>query len=519
MRLSWCGGKFNCRGSSKKLSGLSGQRTFTAEMHPTDDSALLREFLENRSDEAFSSLVARHINLVYSVALRYTGNPHHAEEITQAVFLILAKKATQLCDARVLSSWLFQTTRLTATNFLRSEMRRQNREQEAYMQSALNGPESDVWPKLAPLLDDAVAGLREKDRQAILLRFYEGRNMGEVGVAMGTSEPAAEKRVSRALDKLRRFFSKRGVNSTTTIISGVIASHSVQAAPATLAKSVTAAAIAKGAVVTGSTLTLIQEALKIMAWSKAKTAIIIGVVVVAAIGTTAVLLETNGSQPDIQGVWVGTAPLPGYGVHAGESPKSRMVMRVVKTNDTYLVSGDSIDQGYKDIPIDVFSYKGRHIHAEISTAHDSFDGAVNFSGTKITGAWRENNDTGPLQWMRTTNPPPFPEALADDEFMPRAGSDLQGFWAGMIGTGKQALQINVKIAESTNGTFRADFFCPPQGGGRQPTAISYDGTTVKIMPMAGYGMFEGNLSDGGRKLVGNWIQNGGHIPTTFTLGK
>jgi RNA polymerase sigma factor (sigma-70 family) len=107
-------------------------------MQPTDDSALLRQYAENNSDEAFAALVTRHINLVYSVALRQTGNPYHAEEITQAVFIILAKKAASLRHEPALSSWRFQATRLTANNFIRSEVRRHRREEEAYMQSVLD---------------------------------------------------------------------------------------------------------------------------------------------------------------------------------------------------------------------------------------------------------------------------------------------------------------------------------------------------------------------------------------------
>ncbi len=107
-------------------------------MQPTDDSSLLRQYSENHSEEAFASLAARYVNLVYSVALRHTGDPSAAEEITQAVFIILAKKAAQLRHAKALSSWLFQAARLTANNFMRSEARRHRREQEAHMQSVLN---------------------------------------------------------------------------------------------------------------------------------------------------------------------------------------------------------------------------------------------------------------------------------------------------------------------------------------------------------------------------------------------
>ena len=260
-------------------------------MQPTGDSALLCQFAENHSDEAFATLVTRHINLVYSVALRHVGDPHHAEEITQAVFIILAKKALQLRHDKALSSWLFQATRLTANNFVRGEARRHRREQEAYMQSVLNKSGEIIWQRIAPLLDTAVAALNEKDRRAIVLRFYEGRNFSEVGAALGTSEDAAKKRVARALERLQRFFSKRGVDSTTATRAGAISANSVQAAPVALAKSVTAVAIAKGAAASGSTLTLIKGALKIMAWTKAKTAIVAGAVVLLAAGTTTVTVR------------------------------------------------------------------------------------------------------------------------------------------------------------------------------------------------------------------------------------
>jgi RNA polymerase sigma factor (sigma-70 family) len=267
-------------------------------MEPTDDSALLRQYAENNSDEAFAALVTRHINLVYSVALRQVGNAHAAEEITQAVFIILAKKAAQLRHDKALGSWLFQATRLTANNFIRSEARRHRREEEACMQSILNESETEVWPKIAPLLDDAVAGLREKDRRAIVLRFYEGRNLREVGMALGASESAAEKRVSRALEKLRRFFTKRGVSSTTAIIAGAISANSVQSAPVALAKSVTAVAIAKGAAASVSTFALVKGTLKIMIYAKLKLVAGIGAAVLLAGGIITVAVTNMTDEED-----------------------------------------------------------------------------------------------------------------------------------------------------------------------------------------------------------------------------
>lgn len=258
-------------------------------MQEPDDNALLREYAERDSEEAFATLVTRHVNKVYSIALRQTRNPHQAEEITQAVFVILAKKSRSLPRTAIVSGWLCRTTQLTAVTFLRSEIRRARREQEAYMQTLLNEPESDVWPQIAPLLDVAMAGLSEKDHHAIVLRFYDGKSMREIGLALGANEETAKKRVSRAVEKLRMFFSKRGVVIPAAVLTAAISANSVQAAPALLTKAATAAAVAKGATTSTATLTLVKGALKIMAWTKAKTVIVIGLAVAIA-GTSSTLI-------------------------------------------------------------------------------------------------------------------------------------------------------------------------------------------------------------------------------------
>jgi RNA polymerase sigma factor (sigma-70 family) len=257
-------------------------------MHELDDHSLLRQYAEQNSEPAFAAIVSRHVDKVYSAALRHTRNAHAAEEITQAVFVILAKKSGRLGAKVILSGWLYETARLTAVTYIRSEIRRARREQEAYMQTALNEHDDDAWPHIAPLLDDALAGLSAADRYAVVLRYFDGKSLGEVGAAMGASEDAAKKRVNRAVDKLRGWFTKRGVTLTATVLTAAISANSVQAAPLGLAATVTAAT-AKGTLISGTLTTLVKGTMKTMTWLKIKfgvtaslTALIVGGAVAAA---------------------------------------------------------------------------------------------------------------------------------------------------------------------------------------------------------------------------------------------
>ena len=260
-------------------------------MAELDDIALLREYAERGSEAAFATLVARHVDKVYSVALRHTGNPHQAEEITQVVFVILAKKGRRLGRGVILSGWLYQAARFTAVTFLRGEIRRTRREQEARMPATSNDTEPDIWPQMAPLLDAAMAGLNEKERTAIVLRFFDGCSLREIGAALGGSESSAKMRVSRAVHKLQKFFARHGVTSTAEALAGAIAAHAVQASPVPLAPAIAATALAKGVTASASNLALLKGALKFMAWTKIKTALVVSVAVVAVAGGSAVALR------------------------------------------------------------------------------------------------------------------------------------------------------------------------------------------------------------------------------------
>ncbi len=252
---------------------------------------LVREYAARQSESAFATLVSRHANLVYSAALRQARDPQLAEEVTQAVFILLARKAASLGARTILTGWLYRTACYVSGSALKRERRRQRREQEAYMKSELDAQPGTTWSQLSPLLDEAMLRLSQTDRDALVLRFFEGRSLQEVGSALGASEDAAKKRVGRALEKLRIFFSKRGVHSTAETIADAISANSIQPAPALLAKTATTLALAKGATASTSTLTLIKGALKIMAWTKIKSAIVASVVVLLAAGTTTVSIK------------------------------------------------------------------------------------------------------------------------------------------------------------------------------------------------------------------------------------
>jgi len=216
---------------------------------------LLQDYAGRQSEPAFAELVRRHVDHVHSAALRMVCDAHLAQDVTQGVFVALAQQARQLTERPVLSGWLHRTAQNLAANTVRSEVRRRAREQESVIMNELLSASSDAsWEHIAPELDAALGELSDADRDALLLRYFERKSAQEMAGLLGISDEAAQKRVNRAVERLRDHFSKRNVTIGTSALAVVLAANSVQAAPAGLAVTVTTASLLAGTALHTSTV-------------------------------------------------------------------------------------------------------------------------------------------------------------------------------------------------------------------------------------------------------------------------
>ncbi len=211
-----------------------------------NDSELLKAYVAEGSEAAFSELVVRHVGLVYAAALRQVnGASHHAEDIAQNVFAALAKKAPRLTHHTSLAGWLHTSVRFAAADLRRREQRRAQREQKSFVMNELlmpAGPAPD-WEQLRPIIDDVLNDLAEADREAILLRFFEGCPLAEIGLRLGIQENSARMRVDRALDKLRFGLARRKITSTAAALANTLAASAMSVSPAGLAQRVSLAVL------------------------------------------------------------------------------------------------------------------------------------------------------------------------------------------------------------------------------------------------------------------------------------
>jgi RNA polymerase sigma factor (sigma-70 family) len=259
------------------------------------DQELLREFVANRSEAAFAELTRRHVDLVYSAALRMVCDAHLAQDVTQGVFIALAQSARQLAERPVLSGWLHRAAQNIAANTVRSEIRRRTREEKAAVMNEILGNEPDAtWEMISPHLDTALGELDEADRDALMLRYFERKSARDMAAILGTSEEAAQKRVSRAVERLREFFGKRKLTVGAAGLAVLISANAVQSAPVGLAATVSSVVLAGTAV---QTSTLIA-ATKTIAMTTIQKSIIVAAL--ASVAGTGIYAAHQRAQLDAQ---------------------------------------------------------------------------------------------------------------------------------------------------------------------------------------------------------------------------
>jgi RNA polymerase sigma factor (sigma-70 family) len=258
-----------------------------------NDNELLRSYVNTGSEPAFAELVQRHISLVYSAALRQVdGDAGLAQDVTQAVFTDLARKARRLTGHTSLMGWLYTSTRYLAANARRTESRRRARELEA---TAMTFPDSSnpepTWTELRPVLDDAMHDLNEADREAVLLRYFDQRSLGEIGARLGLGENAARMKVNRALEKLRNALQRRGVTSTTAALVVILPVQAIAAMPAGLAPRIARAVLAEASPggILAATAALILSA---------KGWVVLGVLSAALLVTSFAVRQAFETTPD-----------------------------------------------------------------------------------------------------------------------------------------------------------------------------------------------------------------------------
>src|SRR5882724_11692325 len=219
-------------------------------MQSQSDAQLLREYTEHGSEAAFTEIVARHTSLVYSAAMRQVNSTDIAAEVAQSVFIGLARGARslfpELTEGASLAGWLCRCARNIALNHRRDEYRRHSRERQAMEDLDPNSKTTPDWESLRPVLDDAMSDLDETDYDAVVMRFFKNQDLRSVGLALGVSDDTAQKRVARALDKLRGHLSRRGIMTSAAALSIVLTANAVQAAPVGLAVTISSAATLAG---------------------------------------------------------------------------------------------------------------------------------------------------------------------------------------------------------------------------------------------------------------------------------
>ena len=311
-------------------------------MTDATDHELLRDFAASRSDDAFAQLVARHVDKVYTAARRQVRDPARAQDITQAVFVALARKAHAIDRRVAIAGWLIKATHLAARDLRRAEARRQKHERHAAelrsrQMSAQEQPhagqtQGDDWERIVSLLDESLAALSDGLRDAIVLRFFEGRDFHFISESLGISQEAARKRVERGLCRLRGLLSHRGAGISNASLAALLTTHGVSAAPAGIGASVTTGALA------AAHSAFAKGAITAMAWSKLKVAAACAVGLLALGGGAVITHHLIAGANASQTLALGQTPSVAH-VQAIPGTGNVKVRGVVRTADGKPVTG------------------------------------------------------------------------------------------------------------------------------------------------------------------------------------
>jgi RNA polymerase sigma factor (sigma-70 family) len=408
---------------------------------------LLADYAANGSEEAFRELVARYIDLVYSTAVRLVnGDTHRAEDVAQTVFADLARLAGKFSQDVMLGGWLHRRTWYVATTLMRNERRRQNRERQAAEMNTLQDHAETSFERIAPLLDEAINQLGASDRAAIVLRFFEHRDLRAVGAALGSNEDAAQKRVSRAVEKLRGHFARRGIVASSTVIASVIAAHAVHAAPAGLASAVTTASLtgAAGSSSFGLASTLIKTMLV------KKTTLIAAAVILTTTIVSITAVQTKHARADV--------PV------TAESLREGLVLDMTFDQDE-AGSGVIMDSSGKARGGKITDHSGQGNHGVAAgvrwTADGQRGGAYEFTAEGDEIVISNNKSLNPKQltlaaWIKTSYTDDKWRRIFDKSWDQGYDLTMGGDWHGLSYRGQVGIEIGPKLKFIRSGIVVAD---------------------------------------------------------------
>lgn len=388
------------------------------------------------------------------------------------------------------------------------------------MQSTLQSSESEseAWTAIAPVLDSAMAALGKKDHSAIVLRFFQNKELREVGAELGVSENAAKTRVCRAVEKMRRFFLRRGITLSAGVIAAAVSAHSIQAAPVGLAKTTTAIAVTKGAAASASLLGLVKGVLWRMTWAKVQPAALAGALLLFGTAATVDSVQSirPASGPDIEGVWEGTATALGNffaGLKREKSAHCRVVLRIAQTNGVYSASVDEIDLGKRDIRATRVTYNYPYVRFYLRD-WGQCEAKLNANATTMTFEFNRGWELD-LVVQRTNAPDAVPERLRPGEFSTGTVASLQGYWEGGW---MPFFPVNLKVMAQSDGGYRGELDMPGLGVNHWPVTVTDSGPgrpLVTVESPCGIWNFQGRLNSHRTRMIGIFPLGSG-FPFTFS---